>query len=275
MIDQGSTAEAMSFSRRREFGGFELRHWQHSARDFRCYSPDYELFSVGTWRGEVLHRRRRGFLDRNTLLCAHPGEVFTGRVTTAGSRTSLTIERDTLADYVAEHEVPLDALRLRALTQMSTRLQASLLRVHEMLRPGPSSLEIQTSVVDFVALLVDELRERVPAADQGSGTADRLAAERVRDCLHHDLSGSVNLDTVAKQTGMSRFRAVRVFKRWYGLPPYAYQLQVRLGLVQKCLRRGGRPADAAFEYGFVDQSHLTRHFRRFIGVTPARYARAG
>lgn len=264
----------MSFCRRREFGGFEVRHLAHSTRDFRCYSPDFELLSVGTFRGEVLHRRRRGLLEPNTLLCAQPGEVFAGSVTTAGSRTSLTIERDALADYLSEHDVALDALRLRALTQMSSHFKASLLRVHEVLRPGPSPLEIQTSLVEFVAHLVGEVREKTPATDLG-GTADRLAAERVRECLHHDLSGSVNLDTVAKQTGMSRFRAVRVFKRWYGLPPYAYQLQVRLGLVQKCLRRGGRPADAAFEFGFVDQSHLTRHFRRFIGVTPARYARAG
>jgi AraC-like DNA-binding protein len=34
------------------------------------------------------------------------------------------------------------------------------------------------------------------------------------------------------------------------------------------------PAEAATLVGFADQAHLTRTFRRAVGVTPARYARA-
>jgi AraC-like DNA-binding protein len=30
----------------------------------------------------------------------------------------------------------------------------------------------------------------------------------------------------------------------------------------------------ANDSGFVDQSHLTRHFRKWVGVTPGAYARA-
>jgi AraC-like DNA-binding protein len=44
---------------------------------------------------------------------------------------------------------------------------------------------------------------------------------------------------------------------------------------QKSLREGLQPAHVAAEYGFVDQSHLTRHFKRLVGVTPAQYARIG
>ncbi|MFZ8757723.1 hypothetical protein [Microbacterium sp. LMI1-1-1.1] len=36
---------------------------------------------------------------------------------------------------------------------------------------------------------------------------------------------------------------------------------------------GCRPADAAVLAGFHDQAHLTRHFRRVLGVTPAVFAR--
>jgi AraC-like DNA-binding protein len=36
----------------------------------------------------------------------------------------------------------------------------------------------------------------------------------------------------------------------------------------------GMPASAvAGEAGFYDQSHLTRHFKCMLGVTPSRYAR--
>src|SRR6185369_6690010 len=71
------------------------------------------------------------------------------------------------------------------------------------------------------------------------------------------------------------FRALRMFKLRYGLPPHTYQRSVRLALAQRALREGQQPAQVAAEYGFFDQSHLTRHFKRFLGVTPAQYARVG
>jgi transcriptional regulator GlxA family with amidase domain len=34
-------------------------------------------------------------------------------------------------------------------------------------------------------------------------------------------------------------------------------------------------ADVATAAGFYDQSHLTRHFKRFLATTPARFAASG
>jgi transcriptional regulator GlxA family with amidase domain len=39
------------------------------------------------------------------------------------------------------------------------------------------------------------------------------------------------------------------------------------------LERGVAVAEVAQATGFFDQSHLHRHFRRTLGMTPARYAR--
>jgi AraC-like DNA-binding protein len=40
------------------------------------------------------------------------------------------------------------------------------------------------------------------------------------------------------------------------------------------LNAGAAPADVAVRCGFVDQSHLNRHFKRHLGVTPMQYANA-
>ena len=37
--------------------------------------------------------------------------------------------------------------------------------------------------------------------------------------------------------------------------------------------QGARPADVAADLGFYDQAHFTRHFKRHVAVTPARFAR--
>jgi transcriptional regulator GlxA family with amidase domain len=56
------------------------------------------------------------------------------------------------------------------------------------------------------------------------------------------------------------------------MPPHAYQIQVRLLRAKKLLRSGRHPADVAYATGFADQSHFSRHFKRLMGLTPARYA---
>ncbi len=41
-----------------------------------------------------------------------------------------------------------------------------------------------------------------------------------------------------------------------------------------CLVRAGLPITlVAAEAGFYDQAHLTRHFKRIVGLTPGRYAK--
>lgn len=277
MATQQTNRETVAFYRRNELFGVEARTFNDSSRPFRCYATDFEFMAPSTWRGEVWHRRRQHVLAPGTVLCAHPGEVFLSRkVLEGGALSSLMVDPQVLASYAAEHQLSPSRLQLRPLTQVSSQLGASLARVFEAIRPGSSALELETSFVEFIAgvageLVDDTLRVLPPRAD----AADLRVAERVRECLHNDASATIDLTSLANQTGMSRFQALRAFKRRYGLPPHTYQLRVRLGLAQKSLREGLQPAHVAAEYGFVDQSHLTRHFKRLVGVTPAQYARIG
>jgi AraC-like DNA-binding protein len=58
------------------------------------------------------------------------------------------------------------------------------------------------------------------------------------------------------------------------LTPHAYLDQLRVRHARELLRNGIAPADVALRTGYADQSHLTRHFRRLVGVTPGQYARS-
>ena len=63
----------------------------------------------------------------------------------------------------------------------------------------------------------------------------------------------------------------RAFRAAYGTSPHAYLIQLRLLRARRLLAAGMRPALAAAECGFADQSHLGRRFRRAYGLTPAAY----
>lgn len=251
----------------------EVRSLRESSRTFHAYSTDFEFFVPNTWRGEVWHRRRQTVIEPGMVLCAHPGEVYSARrVLMPGAANFLSIDARELHQHLSERSQALNKLRLRGVTRVSRLLEQKLRTLWHVLGPGPSALELQTALVEFAHVMLTELLEEssadVPNLDSGFRTA-----EQVRECLHYDATATIDLSTLAKQAGVSRYQALRLFKRNYGLPPHTYQLAVRVALARKALREGQIPVHVATRYGFVDQSHFTRHFKRLLGVTPAQYAR--
>jgi AraC-like DNA-binding protein len=51
------------------------------------------------------------------------------------------------------------------------------------------------------------------------------------------------------------------------------QTLIRVRRAKELLALGETAANVASRAGFADQAQLTRHFKRFWSVTPARYAR--
>ena len=83
----------------------------------------------------------------------------------------------------------------------------------------------------------------------------------------------LSIEKVAAAAGLSPYYFIRVFGRAAGLPPHAYLTQIRICRARAMLINGMTVAEAACAAGFVDQSHLTRHFKRLTGITPGKYRR--
>ena len=79
---------------------------------------------------------------------------------------------------------------------------------------------------------------------------------------------------LSAEAGLSRFELVRRFGEQNGVTPHAFQTNLRVDHARKLLAAGMPPAAVAVECGFADQPHLTRVFKRAVGVSPGRYARA-
>jgi len=67
---------------------------------------------------------------------------------------------------------------------------------------------------------------------------------------------------------------LRRFRAETGLAPYEYVVSRRIEEARRLLAAGLPPAEVSVRAGFADQSHLNRHFRRIVGVTPGRFARS-
>lgn len=92
---------------------------------------------------------------------------------------------------------------------------------------------------------------------------------RVREYVEEHLD-DIGLEDLAQVARLSPFYFARCFKATTGLTPHQYLLERRLERAKELLLRSPlTPAQVALQCGFSDQSHLTRHMKRAMGVTPA------
>lgn len=97
------------------------------------------------------------------------------------------------------------------------------------------------------------------------------AIQRARDYMDINYSENITLDELAAIAYLSPFQFIRSFQREIGLTPHAYLIHRRVMQARLLLKAGWTAARAAVETGFTDQSHLHRHFKRMLGVTPGQY----
>jgi AraC-like DNA-binding protein len=95
---------------------------------------------------------------------------------------------------------------------------------------------------------------------------------RALEYLREQLGDCITLDDLAHAAGLDKFHLCRAFRAQIGMPPHMYLTHLRVARAKQLLHRGVRASDIAPLVGFYDQSQLTRHFRRLVGTTPARYA---
>ncbi|MEU3484819.1 AraC family transcriptional regulator [Streptomyces massasporeus] len=149
--------------------------------------------------------------------------------------------------------------------ELATALRAA----HTDISACPDPLEAESRLPWLLTALARRHSTSRAASDTVPG-ADHIARS-VRDRLADELLDPPSLAALATDLGLSRYQLLRAFRTTMGVPPYAWLAQHRVARARGLLEAGLRPAEVAGLVGFADQAHLTRWFRRVLGVTPAAY----
>jgi AraC family transcriptional regulator len=96
----------------------------------------------------------------------------------------------------------------------------------------------------------------------------------VEEVLREGCRRQLSLTKLAADVGIHPVYLARMFRRHHGKSVGEFMIQSRVRLAMTRLATTDDPISGiAFECGFADQSHLTRMFRREVGVPPARFRR--
>lgn len=140
--------------------------------------------------------------------------------------------------------------------------------LHQAIIDGSSALEKESLLVQGMVDLVVRHAEFGEAQDR---SIDAQVVSLIKEHLASNLSEKVSLDELSRLVHVSRYHLLRVFQEAVGLPPHAYQNQLRVELGKELLSTGISISQAAAEAGFVDQSHFSRVFKQYTGATPRQY----
>jgi AraC-like DNA-binding protein/mannose-6-phosphate isomerase-like protein (cupin superfamily) len=250
------------------------------------YTLGVVLRGVGSiWCGGASHAPRRG-----DIVLIPPGEVHTGGL---GPRS------DVLSYFAAHVPAPLfercaeaegiaaDALEFRAPVVRDERVARPLLALNRLLlsehgtlaslvtrSPGETMAGVtpQEALVLAIATVV---RHHGGRRSNGAMHTDSAIVRVAKEVIHSRYADSdmTSLDSLAATVGVTSFHLVRTFTRSIGMSPHQYLLQVRVERARALLASGAPPSLAAARVGFADQSHLSAHFKRYVGTTPGHYQR--
>jgi AraC-like DNA-binding protein len=244
----------------------------HDARAVAYGRHSHDTVSVGLvtgGRSRYVHERGHDDVDAGCVVLMNPGAMHACNPQPGSAWSYRMAYID--AAWWRQLQGDIDADRAGSLREFditSTRdpaLGARVTRVCERLADPRAGLLARHEAVVELAMA---LHERASASPRSAGSP---GLARVAEALTQCCDQAFSLADLCAIAGLSEAHLVRAFKRRYGMTPHAFLIDCRIQRSRQELRRGRAIADVAAEFGFADQAHLQRTFRRIHATTPGHY----
>lgn len=223
----------------------------------------------------------QGKLVHNFDVVSHPGDIF---IVPHGAASEWQNERESqalllflapsLLTDLALEAFDLDPARAPLLEQVATpdplvqAIGQALLQ--ERQSPGSGDRLYTESLLNTLVLHLlhhyGANPQNLPTCKGGLAPA---ALRHVLDYIHEHLAHELTLARLAKEANLSAYHFTRLFKQSMGESLHQYVIRQRVEAAQRLLLHEPLTlTDVAAQVGFANQSHLGRHCKALLGVTP-------
>lgn len=139
--------------------------------------------------------------------------------------------------------------------------------LHDMIMREDKDFNKEETFYFLMEQLIDDYTK--PAAETLSQVSSNIQA--ACDYMERNDTELITLADLSEVSGLNKYTLLRNFTMQRGITPYQYLSTIRVNKAKKLLEAGITPIEAALQSGFTDQSHFTRFFKTFIGLTPKLY----
>jgi len=251
----------------------ELLHAYYIQHAYPRHSHDYYVLSL-------IERGRQSFTHKGTKYSTPPGGLILinpGVVHTGEAADEQGFELRALYPSLALMETAAFELTGRRALPYFKEVRVdhpwatnSVLSVHKAMLEGAGRLECESRMLWMMTQLIKRYADT--GSTEGHVGKEKRTIQQARHYVEEHFAESVSLKALAQHVSLSPYYLLRVFRAEVGMPPYAYLESVRIRHTQRLIKAGVPLAEAAAEAGFSSQSHMTRQFKKIIGVTPGQYA---
>ena len=251
----------------------ELLHAYYVQHAYPRHSHDYYVLSlIARGRQSFTHKGTKYRTPPGGLILINPGAVHTGEAADAhGFELRALYPSTSLMETAAfaltgRRAIPFFK-EVRVDHPWATNAISSL---HKAILQRTGTLDLESRILGTMTQLVKRY------ADMGSSEPhlgkEKRAIQQARQYIEDHFAENVTLHALAQHVSLSPYYLLRTFRAEVGIPPYAYLESVRIRHTQRLIKAGKPLAEVAAEVAFSSQSHMTRQFKRIIGVTPGQYA---
>jgi AraC-like DNA-binding protein len=265
--------------------GVRVQGWQcddvvfelHTGQPHAVPRHSHDAYQIGTTTrdpGEYLCDGKTWIAPPGSLLVFHPGQVH--------SAPSSAVRRDAEVSRLMFVRPERMAAAAAGVSNAGTAVLphfAELVirdrgvierfcRMHQLALTRAGAPEKEARLEAVLGELVSRYAKPLRALEQRCHGRVQMAREYVES----NYTESISLGQLAALAHISPYHLSRVFSQEVGMPPHAFQTQLRVQRAKPLLLAGMPVTEVAMQTGFFDQSHFIRHFRRIVGVTPSSYA---
>ncbi|MBF2017643.1 MAG: helix-turn-helix domain-containing protein [Rivularia sp. T60_A2020_040] len=140
--------------------------------------------------------------------------------------------------------------------------------------PSKSRLYVETIINALIVHLLQYYSTRTLNIKEYTNGLSRTQLNQIIEYINNNLAQDLSLNELASLLHMSLHYFCHLFKLSMGVTPHQYVIQTRVKHAKELLLTGKYSiAQVAFIVGFANQSHLNRHFKKLLGVTPGKVVR--
>jgi Transcriptional regulator containing an amidase domain and an AraC-type DNA-binding HTH domain len=128
---------------------------------------------------------------------------------------------------------------------------------------------LQQGHIQSIATAIDMIYEQLISDERINH-----AYNEVKMLLEMEPESDTGLVEMADSVFVSKYHFIREFKKYIGMTPHKFKIQIRIRKAQYMLREGRDLTEIALTTGFYDQSHFIRWFKQIVGMSPSDYKEA-